>query len=41
MAFPLVYSLFGGVEYDRPSLDPFSFSENFFCSCKKQDNECQ
>jgi len=31
MAFPLVSSLFGGVEYDRPSLNPFCFSEKIFC----------
>ena len=31
MAFPLVSSLFWGVEYDRPSLNPFCFSEKIFC----------
>ena len=31
MAFPLVYLLFWGVEYDRPSLNPFCFSEKIFC----------
>ena len=30
MTFPLVSSLGWGVEYDRPSLNPFCFSENFF-----------
>ena len=34
MAFPLVSSLFGGMEYGRPSLNPFCFSEKkFFASC--------
>ena len=31
MAFPLVYSLFRGVDYDKPSLNPFCFSEKIFC----------
>jgi len=31
MAFPLVSALFWGVEYDRPSLNPFCFSEKIFC----------
>jgi len=31
MAFPLVSLLFGGVEYDRPSLNPFCFSEKIYC----------
>ena len=31
MAFPLVTSLFGGVECDRPSLNPFCFLEKIFC----------
>ena len=30
MAFSLISSLFWGVEYDRPSLNPFRFSENIF-----------
>ena len=30
MAFPLVSLLFWGVEYDRPSLNPFCFSEKIF-----------
>ena len=34
MTFPLVSSLGWGVEYDRPSLNPFLFfGENFFASC--------
>ena len=33
MAFPLVSSLFWGVEYDRPSLNPFCFQRKFFASC--------
>ena len=31
MAFPLVSSLCWGVEYDRPYLNPFCFSEKIFC----------
>ena len=31
MAFPLVPLLFWGVEYDKPSLNPFCFSEKIFC----------
>ena len=31
MAFPLVPLLFWGVEYDRPSLNPFCFPEKIFC----------
>jgi len=31
MAFPLVSSHFWGVEYDRPSLNPYCFSEKIFC----------
>ena len=33
MAFPLVSLLFWGVEYDRPSLNPFVFRRKFFASC--------
>ena len=33
MAIPLVSLLDSGVEYDRPSLNPFCFLENFFASC--------
>ena len=40
MAIPLVSLLDSGVEYDRPSLNPFCFLENFFfllvipiCAC--------
>ena len=33
MAFPLVSSLFWGVEYDRPSLNPFCFQRKFFAAC--------
>jgi len=31
MAFPLISSLFWGVEYDGPSLNPFCFTEKIFC----------
>ena len=33
MAFPLVSSLLRGVEYDRPSLNPFVFRRKSFASC--------
>ena len=32
MAFPHVSLIFRGVEHNRPSLNPFCFSENFFAS---------
>ena len=42
MAFPFVSSLFWRVDYDRPSLNPFCFSENFlllvYCEVVKYDD---